>query len=229
MVSGHFHGNTERRENGILMTTTACSSGSRGNHDGTEAKGYRVFHIDNQMNVTTEFKEVKYLTIEGKGEPAGELFVGKVEALYPLAYGIKKVCKEQEKDFGVPKLEGLWWVEGDTPALEIPRSEWHWKLLIRMPEFVTREMVLSIQPEVAKKKKNDLIQKISFEKILEGKCVQIMHIGPYSTEPETINTLIAFMVESGLSVNGLHHEIYLSDPRKTEPLKMKTVIRYPVK
>lgn len=146
-----------------------------------------------------------------------------------MAYGIKKVCKEQKRDFGVPKLEGLWWVEGDTPALEVPRSEWHWKLLIRMPEFVTREMVLSTQPEVAKKKKSDLIQEISFEKIIEGKCVQIMHIGPYSTEPETIKMLMAFIIESDLSVNGLHHEIYLSDPRKTEPSKMKTVIRYPVK
>jgi len=98
-----------------------------------------------------------------------------------------------------------------------------------MPEFVTREMILSVQPEVAKKKKNDLIQEILFEKISEGKCVQIMHIGPYSTEPETINTLMEFMAENGLSVNGLHHEIYLSDPRKTEPSKMKTLIRYPVK
>jgi len=85
------------------------------------------------------------------------------------------------------------------------------------------------KPEVAKKKKNDLIQEISFEKIAEGKCLQIMHIGPYSTEPATINTLMKFMVENGLSVNGLHHEIYLSDPRKTEPSKMKTLIRYPVK
>ncbi len=93
-----------------------------------------------------------YLAIEGKGEPAGELFVSKVEALYPLAYGIKKICKEQDNDFGVPKLEGLWWVEGNIPALEIPRSEWHWKLLIRMPEFVTKEMMRSVQPEVATKK-----------------------------------------------------------------------------
>ena len=116
-----------------------------------------------------EFTEVYYLTIEGKGEPAGEVFVSKVEALYPLAYGIKKVCKEQGNDFGVPKLEGLWWVNGNTPALEVPRSEWCWKLLIRMPDFVTKEMMLSVQSEVAKKKKNDLIHEISFEQIKEGK------------------------------------------------------------
>ena len=192
-------------------------------------KEYKAYYKAGAKPEIVEFDTAKYLTIEGKGEPAGEVFVSKVEALYPLAYGIKKVCKEQENDFGVPKLEGLWWVEGNTHVLEVPRSEWCWKLLIRMPEFVTKEMMLSIQPEVAKKKKNELIQEISFEKIAEGKCVQIMHIGPYSTEPETINTLMEFMAENGLSVNGLHHEIYLSDPRKTEPSKMKTLIRYPVK
>ncbi len=176
-----------------------------------------------------EFDPVKYLTIKGKGEPAGEEFTSKIEALYPLAYGIKKVCKDKGNDFGVPKLEGLWWVKGNKSALEVPRSEWCWKLLIRIPEFVTKETMLSVQVEVAKKKKNELIHEISFEKISEGRCVQIMHIGPYSTEPETINKLMAFIDESGLSVNGLHHEIYLSDPRKTEPSKMKTLIRYPVK
>lgn len=192
-------------------------------------KEYKSYYWAGKKPEVVEFGEAKYLTIEGKGEPAGEVFVSKVEAIYPLAYGIKKVCKEQENDFGVPKLEGLWWVEGKAPALEVPRSEWYWKLLIRMPEFVTSEMMLSVQPEVAKKKKNELIQEISFEKFTEGKCVQIMHIGLYSTEPETINNLMEFMDENRLSVNGLHHEIYLSDPRKTEPSKMKTVIRYPVK
>ena len=192
-------------------------------------KEYKSYYKAGKKPEIVEFEEVGYLAIEGKGEPAGEVFTKKVEALYPLAYGIKKICKEQNDDFGVPKLEGLWWVEGDTPALKVPRSEWCWKLLIRMPEFVTKEMMLSVQPEVSKKKKNDLIQEISFEEISGGRCVQIMHIGPYSTEPETINTLMEFMTENGLSVNGLHHEIYLTDPRKTEPSTMKTLIRYPVK
>lgn len=89
--------------------------------------------------------------------------------------------------------------------------------------------MLSIQPEVVKKKKNELIREISFEKLTEGKSVQIIHIGPYSTEPTTINTLMEFIAENGLSINGLHHEIYISDPRKTEASKMKTLIRYPVK
>ncbi len=192
-------------------------------------KEYKVYYKAGTKPEMVEFGPIEFLAIEGKGEPAGEVFTRKIEALYPLAYGIKKVCKDKERDFGVPKLEGLWWVEGNKPALEVLRSEWCWKLLIRMPEFVTKEMMVSVQPEVAKKKKNELIQEISFEKITEGKCIQIMHIGPYSTEPETINTLMEFISKNGFSVNGLHHEIYLSDPRKTEPSKMKTLIRYPVK
>jgi len=192
------------------------------------AKEYKSYYRAGTKPETVEFGTAKYLTIEGKGEPAGDVFTSKVEALYPLAYGIKKVCKDKGDDFGVPKLEGLWWVADNKPALEVPRNEWCWKLLIRMPDFVSREMMLSIQPEVSKKKKNDLIQEISFESITEGKCVQIMHLGPYATEPETINKLLNFVKDKGLTVNGLHHEIYLSDPRKTVPEKMKTLIRYPV-
>ena len=191
-------------------------------------KEYKSYYHAGKKPEVIEFGEAKYLTIGGKGEPGGEVFTRKVEALYPLAYGIKKVCKDQGNDFGVPKLEGLWWVERNLPPLEVPRSEWGWKLLIRMPEFVTREMMQSVQPEVAKKKTNDVLQEIAFEKIAEGKCVQIMHIGPYSTELDTINILMEFISENGMSVNGPHHEIYLSDPRKTEPEKMKTLIRYPV-
>ena len=84
-------------------------------------------------------------------------------------------------------------------------------------------------PEVAVKKKNELIKEITFETFAEGKCIQIMHVGPYSTEPETIDLLMKFMADTNHVVNGLHHEIYLSDPRKTEPGKMKTILRYPVK
>lgn len=192
-------------------------------------KEYKNYYKAGKKPEIQEFGEIAYLTIEGQGEPGGAIFTSSVEALYPLAYGIKKACKENGHDFGVPKLEGLWWVYGNKPALEVPRNEWHWKLLIRMPDFVTKEMVSSIQTEVAKKKKNNQIQEISFEKIVEGKCVQVMHTGPYATEPETIGLLMDFIAENGLSVNGLHHEIYLSDPRKTEPARMKTIIRYPVK
>lgn len=192
-------------------------------------KKYKTYYKAGKKPELVEFGEVNYLSLKGKGKPAGKIFVSKVEAIYSLAYGLKKVCKDQSNDFVVPKLEGLWWVDSKDPVLETPKEKWCWKLLIRMPEFVTQEMFSSAQLEVSKKKNNDLIQEISFEKITEGKCLQMMHIGPYSTESETINFLMDFMAKNNQSINGLHHEIYLSDPRKTKQSKMKTIIRYPVR
>lgn len=152
-----------------------------------------------------------------------------MKALYPLAYGVKNICKKQGKDFAVPKLEGLWWIESNRPPLEVPRKEWQWKLLIRIPDFATSEIVEKAKEEIFKKKGMELIKKIGFEKIKEGKCIQILHIGPYSTEPESLSKMRKLMEHKNLVENGLHHEIYLSDPRKVAPEKMKTILRQPVK
>ena len=192
-------------------------------------KEFKSYYRANNKLEIVEFEKILYLSIEGKGEPAGEVFTKAIEALYPLAYGVKKICKSQEKDFGVPKLEGLWWVKSNKPALEVPRSEWYWKLLIRMPDFVTPEIIKTAKEEVFKKKGLDLIKEIKFEIINEHKCIQIMHVGPYATEPETIEKMNLFMKENSFTKNGLHHEIYLSDPRKTAPEKMKTILRQPIK
>jgi len=192
-------------------------------------KEYKTYYTAKTIPEIVEFGEIPFLTIEGKGEPAGEVFTKAVEALYPLAYGVKNICKKQGKDFGVPKLEGLWWVESDRPSLEVPREEWRWKLLIRMPDYVTSEIVEKAKEGVFKKKGIELIKKIKFEKIKEGKCVQILHLGPYSTEPESLVKMRKLMEQKNLVENGLHHEIYLSDPRKVAPEKMKTILRQPVK
>lgn len=191
-------------------------------------KKYRSYYTSKRVPEIMEFGMVSYLSIEGKGEPGGNVFIQKLKALYSLAYGIKKRCKEQGYDFSVPRLEGLWWVDGERPAFDVPRSEWCWKLLIRMPEFVTGELMLFVQSEVASKKKNEVIREIALKHFAEGKCIQILHEGHYADESETIEKLMDFIVDNDLCVNGLHHEIYLSDPGKTEPSKMKTLIRFPV-
>lgn len=193
------------------------------------AKEHKQYYTAKNTPAIVEFGKISYLAIEGKGEPAGEVFTKTLEALYPLAYGIKNICKKQGKDFGVPKLEGLWWVKSNKPALEVPRSEWYWKLLIRMPDFATSQIFKTAQEEIFKKKGLDLVKKIKFETIDESKCIQIMHIGPYATETETIQKMKDFMKENNFTENGLHHEIYLSDPRKTIPEKMKTILRQPIK
>ena len=191
-------------------------------------KEYKQYYTAKSTPIIVEFGKISYLTIEGKGEPAGIIFTKSIETLYPLTYGIKNICKAQRRDFGVPKLEALWWVESNKPALEVPRKDWFWKLLIRLPDFATSEMLIDAKEEVFKKKGLLLIKETKFEKIDEGKCIQIMHIGPYSTEPETIQKITDFMKAKDFIENGLHHEIYISDPRKTSPNKMKTILRQPI-
>ena len=115
-------------------------------------KEYKQYYTAKNTTSVVEFGKVPYLSIQGKGEPAGEVFTKAIEALYPLAYGVKNICKKEGQDFGVPKLEGLWWVKSNKPALEVPRSKWYWKLLIRMPDFVTLEIVKEAKENVIKKK-----------------------------------------------------------------------------
>ena len=151
--------------------------------------------------------------------------------LYSLAYGVKMLTKKHGKDFTVAKLEGLWWVESDKPWYEVPREEWKWKLLIRQLEFVTFEIVERAKQEVIKKKKLELVNEVKFEKMKEGRCVQILHIGPYSTEPESIAKMEELMEEKDLVRSGPHHDIYLvmAYPRKVPEEKLKTILRQPVK
>lgn len=192
-------------------------------------KENKMYYTAKTKPQIVEFSEMLYLTVEGSGEPAGKNFTEAIQVLYPFAYGIKGICKKSGKDFAVAKLEGLWWVKSNKPALEVPRKEWHWKLLIQLPDFVTSEIVESARLETIKKKKIDLLEDVRFEKITEGKCVQALHTGPYATEPETIAEMKKVMELNDFVENGLHHEIYLSDPRKTPPQKMKTILRQPVK
>ncbi len=175
------------------------------------------------------FPSLNFLTLNGTGKPAGSNFNDAVEAIYPLAYGIKKNYKAIELDFAVPKLEGLWWFSNNKNPGNAKDDEWNWKLLIRMPEFVSSGEFEKAKKQVFEKKQNQRINNIKFETLTENKCVQIMHVGPYSKEHITISILEKFISDNNLTKNGLHHEIYLSDPRKIDPEKLKTILRYPVK
>jgi hypothetical protein len=178
----------------------------------------------------------RYLAITGKGDPSGEPFAEAVGALYGVAYALKFSCKAKGMDFVVSKLEGLWWFDQEhykgvtmdqAPAL-IPRNVWEYRLLIRIPEYVTREEV-----EKAVKEKQETPARrggqVAFFEMTEGKCAQILHTGPFDKEPETLKKLDAFMKEHNFQQNGLHHEIYLSDFRRTAPEKLRTILREPVR
>ena len=175
------------------------------------------------------FEAFNYLTIQGVCAPEDELFSKSMEALYSAAYTLKFSSKENGHDFVIPKLEGLWWVVSDKEFKTIPRSEWHWKLLIRMPDFVTDEMVQVAIGHAFEKKGLEHLKAVSFESMEEGDCVQILHTGSYEEEERSIKKLMDFATSKQMAFNGHHHEIYLSDPLKTPEERLKTIIRYPVK
>lgn len=197
-------------------------------------KLYKTYYTAPTKPQLVTFEEISYLTIQGQGDPNGPTFAQATEALYTMCYGVKAIYKKAERDFTVAKLEGLWWVNYDyseRDPLTVPREEWLWKLLIRQPDYVTSEAVEQArQVSLSKKKElSDLTTSIRFETLHEGDCIQMMHVGPYSEEPVSLKLMEEFMQQHGLLMNGLHHEIYLSDPRKTAPEKMKTILRHPVR
>lgn len=180
---------------------------------------------------------INFLMVDGSGDPNHNLqFQQTIELLYGLSYTIK-MSKKQEKqpegyfEYVVPPLEGLWWIDEGSFSLE-KRDNWKWTLMIRQPEFVDEELVQWAIKELKRKKPGLATDKARFETFEEGWCVQIMHIGLYATEAETMQKVAAFLRERGLedrlSSGGKHHEIYLSDPRKAKPETMKTVLRHPV-
>jgi hypothetical protein len=171
-----------------------------------------------------------FLAIPGRGEPGGEVYRAGMNALYGLSYTLKFALKEQGKDFTVMTLEGLWW--WDDPKIVAladapPRAEWNFKSMIRQPDFVTKEMVDGIRPKV-KEKSGAMVDDVVLGEFHEGLSAQIMHIGPYSEEDRSIEALHGFIMENGYKFHGHHHEIYMSDPRRAAPERLKTIIRQPV-
>ncbi|PSL28664.1 GyrI-like domain-containing protein [Dyadobacter jiangsuensis] len=179
----------------------------------------------------------RYLSITGKGDPSGKDFAQKIQAIYPVAYALKFAFKAQGKNFVVAKLEGLWWYDeeryagisiADSPKA-IPRSEWEYRLLIRIPDYVEKNDVQAAVEASYVSKGQAAIREVAYFEMEEGKVVQMLHTGPFDTEPETLAKLNDFISANAFGRNGLHHEIYLSDFRKTPSDKLKTILREPVK
>jgi hypothetical protein len=172
----------------------------------------------------------KYLTVTGRGEPGGESFRTKMEALYAVAFTIKMTKKFSGQDYKVCGLEGLWWgTSGVTGALPEKKADWNWKLIIRTPDSITkRDLTLAIATQIEKGGRPG-VGDVQLERIGEGLCVQMLHVGPYRTVGETALKMKEFVEEQGLSIHGLHHEIYLSDPRRVPEDRLRTILRMPVK
>jgi hypothetical protein len=172
--------------------------------------------------------EMNFLMINGEGAPSSQQYKDAVQTLYPLAYVLKFMVKKgQDIDYGVPPLEGLWWMDNMAQFSVERKDEWKWTAMIMQPKYVTKPNFKNALEQV-KKKNLPAINKVRFECFHEGKAAQILHIGPYSTEAENIQRIHAAIKASGHQLHGKHHEIYLSDPQKTAPEKLKTVLRQPM-
>jgi hypothetical protein len=194
-------------------------------------KELKAFYNPTAKDVTLiDVPRMNFIMIDGQGAPESPQFAQSIAALYPIAYGIKFDKKRTDGiDYGVMPLEGLFWAE--DMAVFMPetadRNQWQWTLMIMQPDIVTRKDFENAVAVAKKKKDNPLIDKVRFENFTEGKAAQIMHIGPYSAEGPNIQKLHHKITEIGGKLSGKHHEIYLSDPRRAAPDKMKTVVRQP--
>lgn len=197
-------------------------------------KEYPDLYLPKAEPMLIDVPEMTFIMVDGKGDPGGAEYIASVQALYALAYTIKmskmNTPPQGYVEYVVPPLEGLWW---GAHGFDIhDRDSWLWTSMIRQPGFVTPEVFNWAVEECRKKKPEVDVSKARLQPFTEGLCVQVMHTGPYSGEPATVEKMKHFMAVHGLKdmVGDVrkHHEIYLSDPRKTAPEKLKTVLRLPV-
>lgn len=170
-----------------------------------------------------------YLMIDGIGDPnTSKEYAEAVEALFAVSYAVKFAVKRGGLaiDYGVMPLEGLWWADDMSKFTPDDKSTWRWTMMVMQPPFATRELIDKALAEVQKKKDLPALPKLRLELLDEGKAAQILHVGPFSTEGPTIKRLHAFVDAVGKR-SGKHHEIYLSDIRRADPTKWKTIIRQP--
>jgi len=181
--------------------------------------------------VRIEVPPMKFLMIDGQGDPnSAPAYSEAIEALYAVAYALKFAVKKGPLaiDYGVMPLEGLWWAEDMSSFATGERADWLWTMMIMQPDFVTANLVDDVVAEVARKKNPAALSRMRFETFAEGLSAQTMHIGPFSEEAPTIERVHDFIAASGARRTGKHHEIYLTDIRKADPTKWKTVIRQPM-
>jgi len=196
-------------------------------------KDFKDLYLPKATPTIIDVPSMTFIMVDGKGDPKGKEYQDAVSLLYALSYTIKMKGKDFPGyfDYTVFPLEGLWWDEDDVFDID-KRDDWHWISMIRQPEFVTPD-IFKWTAELTQKKKPALdFSKARIETFNEGLCLQMMHLGPYAEEPETIDKMKTYMKQNEFTdmtgKDRKHHEIYLSDPNKAKPEKMKTVIRLPI-
>lgn len=202
-------------------------------------KEYKEFYLPRAKPEIVNVSKANYIAVRGKGNPneEGGSYQQAVGILYAVAYTLKMSYKTDYKidgffEYVVPPLEGFWWQDGIDGVDYSDKSSFNWISVIRVPDFITEKDFKWAVETATKKKKLDC-SSAEFLTVEEGLCVQIMHIGSYDDEPASVKLMDDYLNENGyandMNQSRLHHEIYLSDPRKIEPEKWKTVIRHPIK
>ncbi len=191
-------------------------------------KKYHSEYVMPKQPVFVSVGPAKYLAITGHGAPGGEHFQAHVSALYTVAYTLKITEKLAGQDFKVCHLEGQWWAQNDTDFRTHAPKEWEWRLLIRVPDFITQKELDAAIQTVMSKGKESLAKEVRFEELTEGRCVQVLHTGPYGEEQATVRKMHEMAERNGVHLRGPHHEIYLSDPNRVPKERLRTILRYPV-
>ncbi|MBO4359825.1 MAG: GyrI-like domain-containing protein [Eubacteriaceae bacterium] len=203
-------------------------------------KEYKEFYMPKSQPAIVSVPRMNYVAVRGKGDPNTEdgEYQQAIGMLYAVAYTIKMSKKGDRQiegyfDYVVPPLEGFWWQDGTDDGIDYShKEEFQWISVIRLPDFVTVEDFNWAVADASKKKKLDL-SKVEFLSLEEGLCVQCMHNGSYDDEPATVDLMDRYVSDNGyendFSEDRRHHEIYLSDARRTAPEKLKTVIRHPIR
>jgi hypothetical protein len=192
-------------------------------------RGHKDEYAAPQEPAVVKVGPALYLVVAGKGSPGGPEFRSAMGSLFGAAYTLKFLHKARGRDFKVSGPEGLWGAPPrDGPFRMADLAKLPWRLILRVPEFVTKADLAAALQQLAKKGRAGG-DRVTLERLREGTCVQMLHVGPYSTEPRTVRAIDAFARSEGFSVVGPHHEIYLSDPRRVAPGRLRTILRYPIR
>jgi hypothetical protein len=188
-----------------------------------------LYNPSSKEITTIDVPAMNFLLIDGEGAPTSSQFIEAVEALFSVSYILKFIIKKGKGvDYGVMPLEGLWWVDDMNKFNADQKDEWKWTAMIMQPKYVDASDVTLAVEQVKKKKKLVALPKVRFESFKEGNAAQIMYVGPFSAEGPTITKIHAYIENSGHTLSGKHHEIYLNNPATTAPEKLKTILRQPM-
>lgn len=195
------------------------------------AREFKELYTAGRVPELLDVPEFSFLMVDGHGDPNVSVqYAQAVEALYSVSYTLKFALKHgpQQLDYRVLPVEGLWWVPDMRQFSTERKSDWNWTLMIRQPDEVDEDLLEKAVQKASAKKDLPAVPLLRLERFAEGLAAQVMHVGPYAAEGPTVQRLHAFIAEQGYERAGKHHEIYLGDPRRSAPEKLRTVLRQPV-